>query len=253
MPNEIGFEPFADFWNDAVGEHGDQFHNRYVYPALFAALGDLTGLTVLDLGSGNGASSRALAHAGGRVTGVEIAPTLVGHAREWERRNPLGIHYVVSSAAAIPDLADATFDRAVANMVLMDIEDCKGLIREVGRLLKPGGRFVATFFHPCFEPADGASWLSEHIWPDPPKISRRIWRYRDCHDAEGFAKPDQPVPQRYYHRPLSWYVERFVAAGLLIDHLGEPGPVEQYRADDPDFYARDTVVPTLIVLGAKKV
>jgi ubiquinone/menaquinone biosynthesis C-methylase UbiE len=242
------FEPIADWWDSAVGEAGDEFHRHLSRPALLRVLGDVTGLDVLDLGCGNGASTRPLARLGASATGIDLSPTLIAHAWRYEEREPLGIRYLVGSASALPVPGDA-FDRVVADMVLMDLEDAEATFAEVARALRPGGRFVATLFHPCFQIVEGSSWLIEQE-EFAQRISRRVWRYRDVFSAEGVAKLDQPEPHRYYHRPLSWYVSRLARHGLLLDTLDEPKPDTAFTDARPDFAARDAVAPTLLVLGA---
>ena len=246
------FEKFAAWWDAAVGEEGDEYHRHFILPALLRSAGPLEGVSVVDLGCGNGASSRHLARAGGKVTGVDISETLITLAREREQANPRGIEYVVSDIAGITALPDETFDRATANMVLMDVENCAGAIAEASRLLKPGGRFIATLFHPCFQVPDGSSWLEETVDFDT-RYSRRVWRYLEVFSASGIAKPNQPEQQTYYHRPLSWYAGHLVKAGLLIDCLDEPMPDTDFAERRPDVIKRFTAAPFLLVLGAQKV
>src|SRR5262245_55813919 len=75
--------------NQATGRD----HYRYAFfgPAQLAMCGDVRGLNVLDLGCGNGYFSRALARLGARVTGIDISPRMIAHAREQEAAEPLGI------------------------------------------------------------------------------------------------------------------------------------------------------------------
>jgi ubiquinone/menaquinone biosynthesis C-methylase UbiE len=245
------WEDIAIWWDEQVGEWGDYYHQHLILPALLRALGELTGLSVVDLGCGNGASSRWLARAGADVIGVEVSPAMVERARAWEERTPLGIEYLVSDAAHAPSLPDASADRVVANMVLHDMEDAAGFFREASRLLRRSGRLVASLLHPCFESVDGSSWLVETIEVET-RVSKRICRYLEPYSAPGVAKPDQPQPHTYYHRPLSSYCERLVEAGLVIDCLAEPLPDETFKAERPESYQRHATVPFVLVLGASK-
>jgi len=52
-------------------------------------------------------------------------------------------------ALGLPEL-ECEFDRAVAHMVVVDVEPLDALVRGVGRALRPGGRFALTMPHPCF-------------------------------------------------------------------------------------------------------
>ena len=54
------------------------------------------------------------------MTAVDIAADFIGHARQSEAQDPLGIDYRVASAVNLP-FADATFDFATGFMSFMDV------------------------------------------------------------------------------------------------------------------------------------
>ena len=247
-----GFEPFADWWDRSVGESGDTFHRQFSLPGILTALGRVEGLRALDFGCGNGSSSRPLARLGARVTGVDISPTLVERARAYEQAEPLGVDYAVSDGNPLP-FPDGAFDLAISDMVLMDVADLPPVLREIGRVLKPGGRFVSSLFHPCFQPAGGSSWVIEEGNFGDNQIARKVWQYRGEQSMVGFAKPDQPEPHTYYDRSLQWYADHLRAAGLLIDTLDEPFPSDEMAQSSPNLAARNAVIPLLLILGVTKV
>ena len=245
------FEVIAAWWDERAGDDGDVYNRYLILPAVLRALGAVAGLPVLDLGCGNGLLSRCLAGRGARVTGVDISPTLIARAREREAARPLGITYLAADAAALPMLPAGRFAAVTANMVLMDLADAAGLLQEVGRLLHPGGRFVASLLHPCFEVPGGSDWLDDPAGPSAGPL-KRIWRYQEVFSTPGAVARDQPAPIMRYHRPLHWYVAHLRAAGLLIDTLDEPLPGEEFGAQKPAAYCREQVVPSFLVLGAQK-
>ena len=51
---------------------------------------------------------------------------------------------------ALLGLGADTFDGALCNMALMDLADVDPLMNALANLLKPGGRFVFSVLHPCF-------------------------------------------------------------------------------------------------------
>jgi ubiquinone/menaquinone biosynthesis C-methylase UbiE len=119
-------------------------------PAFLALLPDVAGLSGLDIGCGEGHSSRLLARRGARMTAVDIAPTFIRLARDEEEREPLGIDYRVASALAL-HFADGAFDFLAAFMSLMDIPDLGGALREASRVLRPGGFLQFAITHPCYD------------------------------------------------------------------------------------------------------
>ena len=119
-------------------------------PAFLALLPEVAGLSGLDIGCGEGQSTRLIARRGATMTAVDIAPTFIRLAREQEQREPLGIDYRVASALELP-FADGAFDFVAAFMSLMDIPDLGGALREAYRVLRPGGFLQFAITHPCYD------------------------------------------------------------------------------------------------------
>lgn len=91
---------------------------------------------VLDLGCGDGRFTARLQAAGANVMGVDRSPSMVEAAR---LRNLI---VVEADATALP-FADAAFDAVFSNAALHWIRNQDAMLREVRRVLRPGGRFVA--------------------------------------------------------------------------------------------------------------
>jgi ubiquinone/menaquinone biosynthesis C-methylase UbiE len=102
------------------------------------------GQRVLDLGCGEGSFTAALAAAGADPAGVEVAAEPLRRAR---RLHPeLELH--LAPAGRLP-FAAASFDAAWAGEVVEHVADGLGLLDEVRRVLRPGGRLlVSTPDHP---------------------------------------------------------------------------------------------------------
>jgi SAM-dependent methyltransferase len=116
-------------------------------PDHMALLGDLRGLSVLDLACGEGFYTRRIQRAGAaRVVGVDLAESMIATARAQEGREPLGISYVVADAGQLPDSL-GTFDIVSAAFLLCNAPDRATLgtiAAAIARALRPGGRFVGT-------------------------------------------------------------------------------------------------------------
>jgi ubiquinone/menaquinone biosynthesis C-methylase UbiE len=103
------------------------------------------GHAVLDIGCGGGASTRALAERvpSGAVTAIDFSPRMVRQAR---RRNAAAIRsgQVSVHEADVGDLPfeDGRFERAVAIETVLFWPDPETALREIRRVLKPGGRLV---------------------------------------------------------------------------------------------------------------
>ena len=95
-----------------------------------------SGEHILDVGCGDGQLSVRVAASGAVVQGVDASPAMVAAARA------LGVAAELGSAEALP-FEDASFDAVFSNAALHWVSDQEGMMREVRRVLRPGGRFVA--------------------------------------------------------------------------------------------------------------
>lgn len=108
------------------------------------------GESVLDLGCGTGELTMTLGRRvgpNGRVAGIDISKDLVAGARRKAKRAGLAIEYRVASIEQLP-FADATVDVVVSSLVMHHLapEVLGRAVREIRRVLKPGGRvFVIDF------------------------------------------------------------------------------------------------------------
>jgi SAM-dependent methyltransferase len=136
-------------WNQMSRIYVREFDKRFapVVEGVISRASLQPGERVLDLGTGTGAVAVLAALAvgpAGRVLGVDISPEMLTLARETAAR--LDLHNVEGEegrAEAIP-AERATFDVAVASLSLMFVIDRATAAREIARVLRPGGRFVAA-------------------------------------------------------------------------------------------------------------
>ena len=108
---------------------------------------DLSGCSILDIGCGAGGIEIALAttHRAGYVTGIDVEDTVLNHARGLVAKAGLedrvGLVKVAPGALPFPP---ETFDVVFSKDSIVHIPDKHALMREVFRVLKPGGRFIAS-------------------------------------------------------------------------------------------------------------
>ncbi|TQE98975.1 MAG: class I SAM-dependent methyltransferase [Spiribacter salinus] len=103
-----------------------------------------TPLNVLDLGCGPGTSTMLWADAGHRPLGVDINEKLLRLAAQRGDEHGKGAQFLIASAHELP-LPDGHFDVCVAPELLEHVPDWEGCVREIARVLKPGGiAFLST-------------------------------------------------------------------------------------------------------------
>jgi 2-polyprenyl-3-methyl-5-hydroxy-6-metoxy-1,4-benzoquinol methylase len=93
----------------------------------------------LDIGCGAGAFGSWLAEGGAEVWGIELHPTVAKFAAQ-----RLARVFVGDALAEIRTLPDSSFDLVTANDVLEHLTDPQEVLREVKRILTPGGSIVAS-------------------------------------------------------------------------------------------------------------
>jgi SAM-dependent methyltransferase len=221
----------ADLWAEQVRKGWDYYREHFNNPAFFEFVGGVTGKTALDAGCGEGYNTRPLAKGGARMTGVDISPKMIELARREEERDPLGIRYEVASFTGLSLFGDESFDVVVSFMALMDGPDFEGAVREILRVLRPGGELIFSISHPCFM-TRGYGWLDEDesgyatkltvsdYFDDQPYVER--WRFKGPapKEATPFAVPVFP-------RTLSEYVNTLIRTGFVLEEIAEPRPSEE--------------------------
>lgn len=123
-------------------------------------------LRVADIGTGTGILALELARLGLDVVGIDRSEAMLETARQkWmlEAANASGsLELRAGDAHALP-LADASVDAAFAHMVLHSLEDPERAVREMARVVRPGGRVVLVDFlahdHGWMEQELGLLWL----------------------------------------------------------------------------------------------
>ena len=212
-----GWDSSAQAWIDSMGdrgERGDWGRQHVLDPVMLARVAGGRFAEALDVGCGEGRFCRKLKAAGVRATGIDPTPAMIEAARE---RDPSG-DYRLGRAEAL-EFSDASFDLVVSYITLIDIPDFRAAIREMARVLRPGGSLLMAnltgFTSACCDrgwvrgdngaylyfPVD--NYLSEFpLWLEWSGIRIVNW-----------------------HRPLDAYMTAFLEAGLTLTFFSEPGPI----------------------------
>ena len=104
-------------------------------------MGELRNARVLDAGCGDGALVCTAAARGAVATGFDPDPAMLAAARMRAAGAHVQAAFVEGRIEQIP-FADASFDIVVATTVLCFLADASGAVREMARVLRPGGRLV---------------------------------------------------------------------------------------------------------------
>lgn len=183
--------------HDWAGEMGEKW-NAFLdtFESMISPVGEATlrfaalepGETVLDIGSGGGATTFAIARlvgASGRVTGLDLSPALVETARQRAARLGLdNVDFVLGDAAAVE--LERRYDCLFSRFGLMFFEDPYAALAHIHGFGRPGARLKFC----CWGPPDANPWVTE-----PMEVARRYVEIPEPEDPKApgpfaFADPD---------------------------------------------------------------
>ncbi len=156
-----------------------------VAPKLVKFAGIQRGMRVLDVGCGTGVVALTAARIGARVTGSDLTPKLIERAKENSKLTGLDIAWDVGDAEELP-YKDSEFDAVVSQFGHMFAPRPDVAVREMLRVLKPGGTIAFSTWPPELlvgrmfalqgryapPPPPGAS--PPHQWGDPNIVRDRL-------------------------------------------------------------------------------
>ena len=136
-PTQIGPAAYDTWRRTPLGA----LTERLEHELLFETAGRLDGQRVLDVGSGDGAFAVEAARRGAVVTGVDPDPAMRAAAAARARATGVDLRLGDGRAEQLP-FADGTFDLVFAATVLCFVSEADAAIREMARVLRPGGRLI---------------------------------------------------------------------------------------------------------------
>ncbi|MFC1413833.1 class I SAM-dependent methyltransferase [Streptacidiphilus sp. N1-12] len=181
----------------------------YERPAILALAGGVAGRRILDAGCGSGPLFAALRDRGATVSGFDASAGMLALAR---RRLGDGADLRQADLGAPLPYPDDTFDDVVASLVLHYLEDWGPALAELRRVLKPGGRLIASVDHPF-------AVAAMHR-----EAGRKIGYFGTTRWTEEWTLGGQSALVSFWHRPLHAMVEAFTGADFRITAISEPEP-----------------------------
>ncbi|MBB3038705.1 class I SAM-dependent methyltransferase [Hoyosella altamirensis] len=175
-------------------------------------LGEVAGSRILELGCGSAPCARWLRHQGADVIGLDISAGMLGHARAAMSRGGPQVPLVQASAERLPFAADS-FDKVCSSFGAVPfVADSAGVMREVARVLRPGGMWLFSVNHPM-------RWM----FPDDPG-PRGLTVTLPYFDRSPYVEVDDAGVPSYveHHRTMGDRVREIVAAGFALEDVIEP-------------------------------
>lgn len=133
----IGPSAYASWRATPLGSITEAIEQRL----MLELAGELQARRVVDVGCGDGALACVMASRGADVTGVDPDPAMLAAARAYAARAGVRANFLEGRAEQL-SFPDASVDVVVSDTVLCFVPDAAGAIREMARVLRPGGRLV---------------------------------------------------------------------------------------------------------------
>jgi len=255
-PTDI-WNRIAPWWAGQIGE-GNEFQLRLIMPATDRLLQPAQGMRVLDIACGNGNYARRLGRAGCQVVAADAAPNFLDDARRRTTAADGDISYALCDATDASSLlalgAAGSFDAAVCSMAVMDFPVLAPLLQVLRTLIKPGGHFVYSISHPCFN-SNGSRMTAELI-NEGGRVEQvfgvHISRYLDPHTDLSSGILNQPEPHFSYHRSLTELFREAFAAGYVVDGFEEPAFPEGMNPRSPFTWAKRPKIPPACVIRLRR-
>ncbi len=226
----------AEWWQREFTDGADPEYTEQILPLIAQHLPE--GGRLIDVGCGEGQVARLAAELGLDVLGIDPAGAQIDVATE----RGGGPEYRVGSATDISE-PDASADAVVACLVFEHIEDLDAALAEVARVLRPGGTFLFLLNHPLLQ-TPGSGWIDDQVL-DPPEQYWRIGPY--LAETDTLEEVERGVFIRFFHRPLSRYLNIAADVGLTLRRMEEPAPPPGFLARAEE-YLDAASVPRLLFL-----
>ncbi len=135
-----------ELWSS--GDYASAMHViASVGPRAVDAAGVSSSDDVLDVACGNGNATIPAAKTGGKVTGIDLTPSLLQAGRAAAAEGGVDVEWIEADAQELP-FADASFDVVLSVFGCMFVPDQRAEAEEIARVLKPGGRITIAAWTP---------------------------------------------------------------------------------------------------------
>jgi ubiquinone/menaquinone biosynthesis C-methylase UbiE len=189
LPTDQGYDRWAEIYDD-------EFNPLVALesPHVVRMMGDVRGLSILDVGCGTGRHTLHFAASGANLTAIDFSEGMLARARA--KPGAERVRSLRHDLARPLPFEGGAFDRVLCGLVLDHIADLAGLFGEMGRVCRTDGFVVVSVMHP-------AMMLRG--------IQARFHDPRTGRDTRPASVPNQ----------ISDYVTAYTRAGLTLDEMSE--------------------------------
>lgn len=204
LPDNLQPDQQPERWNDYVFTYETVFEpltDRFARAAL-EALALPLGSRVLDVAAGTGGAALMAARSGADVLAIDAAPGMVARIKARAAGLGLRLRAAAMDARAL-NLADASFDVALSIFGVILCPDPVGALREIARILAPGGRVALV------------TWTEPERYELASRLMAAIARVR------GPQSSPTSLPAQLRFRAEADFRALFLQAGLEVERIAK--------------------------------
>jgi len=213
----------------------------------------LTGTRVLGLAAGGGWDPVIFAKLGAQTTVFDISPTQLRTVRDLAKRQRVRVRLVRGNMKDLSVFRDESFDVVWHCHSLVFVDDALRVLKEVGRVLAPGGTYLLSTMHPTTLRLYGGyrdgGWRPKITYfEDKPVPYASEWDMTWTLGNKELVAPTIEFGHRF-----ETIVNGIVAGGMVVDGLWEfsPGPDEPDAEPGSEAHL-DTLFPAFIEVRARR-
>ncbi len=208
-------------------------------PIIRKMLGNVKGKKVLDAGCAGGYFSGILDYMGAEVTAIDISENMLLYAG----KNNVGknIEFKKLDIAKQLPFEDQEFDTVLASLLFNNVGDYPAAVRNIHRILKPGGDFIFSIEHPILTSGEYSDIYPKIIDYFTERYVMRHWTILG-----------KETNWETIHRPISAYLNPLFQVGFKVEEIVEPEPPLKLREVNQEIYNKRKVAPVFLIVHSKK-
>lgn len=235
MPTLKQWNSSANWYEQNMGESGDNLNNKIIKPAILKTLGNLSGKKILDAGCGSGYFSKELAKKARSVAGCDFSENFIKICKE-KYLNDKKLSFSQQNLEKKLLFKKEYFDVIVSKMVLQYIDNIDVFTKESFRVLKKTGEVVIVVDHPFHAQFYYAQKLAGKTNPKYKNLNNYFYQ-KPLNKISLWGK----VKLTWYPRTIADYVNTFLGVGFNLSKIIElPGE------------EKDIIIPRILILVFKK-
>lgn len=252
---EFNWDKMAEAY-EAFTNGEDSYSNVIEWRNIEKLIPSLENKIILDLGCGTGRFSFLFEQYRPRqIIGIDISEEMIKIGKKiGQERNSI-VEFVQKDIEKLSDFQANSIDFIFSSTVLHYIEDLNPIMKEINRLLVPGGTCILSVINPVYS----ACYPVAKVNGTFPKDEEWTIKYLDK-SIRAYIQPwieytdgiDNFLSYSYHHT-MADYINSIVKGGLQIEELLEPLPPEEWKSSNAGRYNGYVETPVYAIFKLKKV